>query len=74
MIQFNVRNRILITCILYGVIDDLYQKSARFSKLKLFFSIRSIRLSTVATTRSVKLGSYLHVWECTSPFLAITHI
>ena len=28
-------------------IDDLYQKSARFSKLKLLFSICSIRLSTV---------------------------
>ena len=30
-----------------GAIDDLYQKSTCFSKLKLFFSIRSIRLSTV---------------------------
>ena len=33
--------------VLHGVIDDLYQKNARFSKLKLFFSIRSIRLGTV---------------------------
>ena len=33
---------------IYGAVDDLYQKNARFSKLKLFtFSIRSVRLSTV---------------------------
>ena len=32
---------------IYGAIDDLYQKNARFSKLKLPFSMRSIRLSTV---------------------------
>ena len=34
---------------IYGAIDDLYQKKkiACFSKLKLFFFIRSIRLSTV---------------------------
>ena len=39
--------QILIT-FLYGAIDDLYQKNARFSKLKLlFFSIHSFRLSTV---------------------------
>ena len=31
----------------YGAIDDLYQKNVRFSKLKLFFSMRCIRLSTV---------------------------
>ena len=30
-----------------GAIDDLYQKNARFSKWKFFFSMRSIRLSTV---------------------------
>ena len=29
------------------MIDDLYQKNAHFSKLKLFFSMRCIRLSTV---------------------------
>ena len=51
MIQLKTINnisilRILITLI-YGAIDDLYQKNARFSKLKLFFSTRSIRLSTV---------------------------
>ena len=32
---------------IYGVIDDHYQKNAHFSKLKLFFSMRSIKLSTV---------------------------
>ena len=32
---------------IYGAIDDLYHKNVRFSKLKLFFSMRSIRLSTV---------------------------
>ena len=32
---------------IYGAVDDLYQKIAFFFKLKLFFSIRSIRLSTV---------------------------
>ena len=41
-----VQNYIYIIYI-YGAIDDLYQESARFSKLKLFFSIRSIRLSMV---------------------------
>ena len=29
------------------MIDDLYQKNAHFSKLKIFFSICSIRLNTV---------------------------
>ena len=38
---------------IYGAIDDLYQKITRFSKLKLFFSIRSIRLSTVVVTNIV---------------------
>ena len=33
--------------IICGAIDDLYQKNAHFSKLKLFFSMRCIRLSTV---------------------------
>ena len=37
-------------------IDDLYQKSVRFSKLKFFFSIRSIRLSMVF------LNSILFYW------------
>ena len=30
-----------------GVIDDLHQKNVRFSKLKLFYSMYYIRLSTV---------------------------
>ena len=33
---------------LNGAIDDLYQKITQKLKLKLFFSIRSIRLTTVA--------------------------
>ena len=33
--------------LLYRAIDDLYQKNACFSKLKLFFSMRCIRLNTV---------------------------
>ena len=40
---------------IYGAIDDLYQKSALFSKLKLFFSICYIRLSTVYTVIDDKL-------------------
>ena len=35
MIQFNIILQIFITCI-HGLIDDLYQKSASFSKLKNF--------------------------------------
>ena len=50
MIQSKVKNnilRILITY-MYGAIDDLYQKIAFFFKNEIiFFSIRSIRLSTV---------------------------
>ena len=35
MIQFNARNQHLRILILYGVIDNLYQKTVHFSKLKL---------------------------------------
>ena len=40
---------------IYGAVDDLYQKSMHFSKLKLFFSIRCIRLSTYT--------AYMHVMD-----------
>ena len=51
MIQSNVRNYEFSYLNVYGGIDDLYQKIELFSNLKLYFSIRSIRLSTVCITR-----------------------
>ena len=38
----------------YGAIDDLYQKTTRFSKLKLFLFIHSIRFSMVYI---------IHIWK-----------
>ena len=48
---------------IYGMIDDLYQKNVRFSKLKLFFSIRSIYSMKYGITQpriSIFLLIYTH--------------
>ena len=43
------------------MIDDLYQKSASFSKLKLFFSMCCIRLSCSAIPHDRAPLSYLYI-------------
>ena len=45
MIQFNVRNQLFADSLIYGVIDDFYQKITCFSKS--FFFIHYIRLSMI---------------------------
>ena len=45
---------------IYGAIDDLYQKTCVFQNLNYFFSMRSIRLSTVMWYRVIclKINKY----------------